>query len=176
MILRNIPGRTNWSRAGRCRLRGKGLKCVQIKVSSPSKMASTAWIRTSRGVTKSARQPSEFAPEMEGMDCGFFQVEEPQSPRPSQFIPSCAHGDRHRQVNRFCQALHRATDDPLRINCLRTSSYISMFTNICCSLSISQRVSLMSASMGILTASFSGSGTSTTSSVDCNCGISTVSC
>ena len=47
------------------------------KVPSSSSMVRTAWIRTSRGVTQWARQSSEFAPEVEGMDTVFVTDSRP---------------------------------------------------------------------------------------------------
>ena len=41
------------------------------EVSTPSRLASVAWICISRGVTQRARQSSEFAPETEGTDTVF---------------------------------------------------------------------------------------------------------
>ena len=46
----------------------QGLMCIEIEVLTPSKVATTSWIRMSRGVTLLARQSSAFAPEIEGTD------------------------------------------------------------------------------------------------------------
>ena len=43
----------------------------EAEVPTPSLVANTTWIRTSRGVTQLDRQSSEFAPEIEGTDCVF---------------------------------------------------------------------------------------------------------
>ena len=49
----------------------QAVTCVDIEVSSPTRVANTAWTHISRGVTQWARQPSEFPPEVEGMDAVF---------------------------------------------------------------------------------------------------------
>ena len=46
----------------------QGLKCIDMEVSTPSRLASVAWICISCGVTQRARQSSEFATEIEGTD------------------------------------------------------------------------------------------------------------
>ena len=72
------------------------VSCAQIKVSSPSQVASTAWIRTSRWVTQWAHQLSEFEAEFEGTDTVFVnggtavaqtQQEDPELCFGSQTVP-----------------------------------------------------------------------------------------
>ena len=50
----------------------QGIKCMEMIVPSPSKVASTAWIRISRGATQWARTSSEIAPGFERTDCVFM--------------------------------------------------------------------------------------------------------
>ena len=64
--------------------------CMEIQAPTSSSMASTAWIRISRGVTQWARETSDFAPEMAGMDTVFVNggtaVAQPQSADPDLCI------------------------------------------------------------------------------------------
>ena len=71
--IKAYPGNDqHWCRCRRFRLRGSRslLLCVDTEVSSS--LYGTAWIRTSRKVTRWARQSSEFAPDIAGTDCVFF--------------------------------------------------------------------------------------------------------
>ena len=59
----------------------------EAEVPTPSIVANTTWIRTSRGVTQLDRQSSGFAIEIEGTDCVFVFGGTAVAP-PTQKVPS----------------------------------------------------------------------------------------
>ena len=126
--IKAYPGNDqHWCRCRRFRLRrSRSLHlCVDTEVSSS--LYGTAWMRTSRGVARWARQSSDFAPDIEGTDCVFFFPKWRNRSRPG---PARRPGSVHRETDcvsswnrtaattrpiaprppRFCQAGHRETD------------------------------------------------------------------